>query len=74
MKLDIVEDVLLGQGGDAEARTGHAPVCPIGRKMSSNLSLNAGLERFDLLEKSAMSITPPRAFMVAGRTTMGNPP
>jgi hypothetical protein len=63
--LDIVEDVLLGQGGDAEARTGHAPVCPIGRKMSSNLSLNSGLERFGPLEKSAMgSITPSKLFSI----------
>jgi hypothetical protein len=54
VKLDVVEDVLLGQGGDAETGAGHAPVCPIGRKMFSNLSLNAGLERFDLLEKSAV--------------------
>jgi hypothetical protein len=54
VELDVVENVLLGQNGDAEARTGHAPVCPTGRKMSSNLSLSAGFERFDLLEKSAM--------------------
>ena len=41
-ELDVVEDLLLGQGGHAESGVGHAPVCPSGWKMSSDLSLNAG--------------------------------
>jgi hypothetical protein len=53
-ELDVVEDLLLGQGGHAETGSGHAPVCPTGRKMSSDLSLNAGFQLFDRLKKSAV--------------------
>ena len=45
---------LFGQGGDAETGTGHAPVCPTGRKMFSILSLNAGFQSFNQLKKSAV--------------------
>jgi hypothetical protein len=54
VQLDLVEDVLLGQGGDAETGTGHAPVCQTGRKLTGNLSLTTGCERFDRFEKSAV--------------------
>jgi hypothetical protein len=55
-ELDVVEDLLLGQGGHAETGAGHAPVCQTGRKMSSDLSLNAGFQLFDRLKKSAVLV------------------
>jgi hypothetical protein len=56
--LDVVEEVLLGHDWQAEAGIGLAPVCPNGRGMFSNLSLDAGSERFDRLEESAVVVSP----------------